>query len=454
MIFLGLALTAVLGWLALPRRLDAGPPGGLALGFLWASFGISVELFAFSLVGLPANPWLALAPWIAAAGWLTWRQRPRIAVDLTLGAGIAIAATALTLAVWLPYERMMPLTSQSWDAWAIWLFKAKAFFLDGDIGPYLSRSGEFTGQPGYPLLTPLYASWLYGLEGAVADQTVKVISPCYFLALLGAIWYLVNRLGRPLIAGVAVALCALTPAVARVAFDLAGYADTTLSAYFVAAAGLLLVWRRSGEPTDLAAAAMAATAAAWTKNEGQLFLVAFAVIAGLFLLKDRARPAAWAWLVAPPVLLLGAWSLTRSAYSVEAAGFALGIQFQMNLFKTALGSMLAKAFALGSFALAFPLALVAAAGLSVRKAPPPYWIPAVLIVWQFGGALLAYATGRNEIQWWLGTSADRILAQIAPLAVLSAAVAATLLPESPQSVGSGGRENAPSPQGKRRKRRK
>ena len=88
MIVLGLALTAVLGWLTLPRRLEAGPVSGLALGFLWASFGISVELFLFDRLGLPGNPWIALAPWIAAAAWLIWRRRPSLSLELSLGASL------------------------------------------------------------------------------------------------------------------------------------------------------------------------------------------------------------------------------------------------------------------------------------------------------------------------------------------------------------------------------
>ncbi len=455
MIVLGLALTAVLGWLTLPRKLDADPVAGLSLGFLWMTFGISVELFVLDRLGLPGNAWAALVPWVGAAGWLVARERPRLTFDFGLGAGVAAAATAAALLIWLPYERAMPLTSQSWDAWAIWLFKAKAFFLDGEIGGYLSRTAEFTGQPGYPLLTPLYATWLYGLVGSVDDQGAKLLSPCCFVALLGALWYGINRLGRPLIAGIAVAACALTPMVAGVAFDLAGYADTTLSAYFVAAAGFLVLWRSEKRPTDLIAGSLAATAAAWTKNEGQLFLAMFALIAAAELLRERASWKSWAWLAAPPAMLLGAWSWTRSAFGVEAAGFALGVDFQPALFAAAATSMVSKALAPGSFVLAFPLAAAAVAALAWRRAPAHYWIPSALLGWQLAGALLAYATGRNEIQWWLETSGDRILAQLAPLAILSAATAATLMPQSePPAPAEVQAEKAGNTGKKARKRRK
>jgi hypothetical protein len=56
------------------------------------------------------------------------------------------------------------------------------------------------------------------------------------------------------------------------------------------------------------------------------------------------------------------------------------------------------------------------------RPPAAFWTLPALVLWHLGGALLAYSTGRNDLAWWLGTSADRILAQIAPVALLCGAV--------------------------------
>lgn len=423
MILLGLALTAAAGWLNLPRRLETGLVGGLSMGFLAASFGLSVELFLFALVGLPFHAGLALAPWIVGAVWLTWRSRPTYRLWLDRGAWVALIGMGLVLALWLPMERAMPLTSQSWDAWAIWLFKAKAFFVDGDIATYLSRSGEFVGQPGYPLLTPLYSLWLYEWSGQVADQGAKLASPCYWLAALGAAWWVLRRLAGSTAAGIATTLIALTPMVQRTAFDWAGYADTALSAYFVAAAGLLVLWIRDKRTVYLAAGSLAATAAAWTKNEGQVFLAVFVVIAAAVLVSRRERLGNAVWIVAPPALLLGTWAAVRSVYGVEAAGFTPGIDFSAELFQTATTTLAAKAFAPSRFLLTFPLFIAAMALAAAQRASLDRWVPGMFAASHVAAALLAYATGRNEIQWWLETSADRVLAQIAPLAVTASAIA-------------------------------
>ena len=423
MVYLGLILTALLGWLLLPRRLQAGPAEGLAAGFCLAAFAVSVEMFAAGAAGLALSPWAALLPLLAGGVWKTVRRRPAFVFQLHPAQWAALAAAALALAVWGPYERAMPLTSQSWDAWAIWLFKAKAFYLDGSIGVYLDRSREFIGQPGYPLLTPLYATFLYGLAGEVADQSAKVLSPCFYLALLGVFHGVARHAAGSLTAGLATAILALTAMVQRVAFELAGYADTALAAYFVLAAGLLALWLRDQQPSDLIAASLAAPAAAWPTPEGQLFLLAFGAIAAWGLIRNRRPWTEWAWLAAPPAALLGAWSALRAAHGVEAAGFALLADFDAGLFATALRSMLRKAFSLTSFQLSFPLLLAGAAAGAAWRAPAWFWVAPALAAWQFLGALLAYATGRNEIQWWLETSADRLLSQIAPLALLTAALA-------------------------------
>ena len=423
MILLGLILTALCGWVLVPRRWQAHPLEGLALGFLLAAFGLSVEAFLLGIAGAVPNGWMLFAPWIAAAGWAVAKARPYLGGEFRALALLPVAASAAVLAVWLPYERAMPLTSQSWDAWAIWLFKAKAFYVDGGVTAYLARAGEFTGQPGYPLLTPLYTTALYALGGGVNDAGAKLTSPCFYLALLSAFHFVARRAAGFRVAAATTTMLALTPLLQTVAFDLAGYADTALAAYFVCAAGFGYLAMRDGERLDLAAASLAATAAAWTKNEGQFFLLGLGAVLGGWLLA-RKRPAVeWAILIVPPALLLGVWSLVRSSQAVEAAGFSVGLEFQPDLFTTSLRVMLRKAFTFNHFNLAFLLLPAGAVAGASLGAPRVFWMLPGLAVWQLAGALMAYATGRNDIAWWLETSADRLLSQIAPLALLTAAVA-------------------------------
>jgi hypothetical protein len=316
----------------------------------------------------------------------------------------------------------MPLTSQSWDAWAIWLFKAKAFYLDGGIAPYLQRGGDLANHPGYPLLVPLYGTFLYVLQGDVADQAAKFLSPCFLFALWGIFYGFARRFAPPLTALVFTLMLGTLPMLNIGAFALAGYADTALAAYMLAAAGFLCAWYRDGETLDLAAASIAAAAAAWTKNEGQFFLLGLFVLAGMGLLSRKAGRRAWAWLLAPPIITLAPWVIVRQVYGVEAAEFVPGVEFEASLFWTTLYTLAANAVDLNLFNLTFWV-LLGATGAAVKIHPPKaFWILPGLTLWHLAGALLAYATGRNDLAWWLGTSADRILSQVAPLALLSGAI--------------------------------
>lgn len=424
MIQLGLALTALLGWLCLPRKVAPSPIAGLAFGFGLGAFVVSVEMFLLATVGVGWNAWVLLLPLAALAGWKLTREKPSLEVSFHWADGVALVAVLAALWVWLPGERLMPLTSQNWDAWAIWLFKSKAFYLDGAVAPYLERSGEFTGQPGYPLLTPLYGTFLYLLNGGIDDYAAKLLTPAFFLALLGAAHSLLVRLASRPAAGLLTAMLALTPQLGRGAFAQAGYADVPLAFYTLCAAGFLTLWVRERNSELLAAASIAATAAAWTKNEGQLFLAAFALIVAAGLLRKKSPPIHWAMAFAPAVLLLGLWSIVRSSAAVEAAGFTPGLDFDGALFGRAAEYLTERAFTFSEFGLAFLLLPAATAVLLWRRRDWTSWPIVVLATAQLGGALLAYATGRNEIEWWLGTSADRLLLQVIPLAVLAAGVAA------------------------------
>jgi hypothetical protein len=272
--------------------------------------------------------------------------------------------------------------------------------------------------------------------------------------MLGVFYYFARRLGPVLCAWAFTWMLAAVPVLGLTAFELAGYADTTLCLYLLAAGGFLAMWINEGCTAGLIGASLAATAAAWTKNEGQFFLLAVLAVFAVSLL--RARAPVWQWLIAagPSIAVLAAWSLVRQAHGVEAAGFSLGLSFDPELLRIALRSLLSRAAQPGSFHLVFYLWVAALAGAWRLRPPRAFWILPGLVIWHFAGALLAYSTGRNDIQWWLGTSADRVISQIVPLAMLSAAWAGSLwmaaaennaTPAKPavNTVGSGRKDSRP-----------
>ena len=139
MIFGALALTVVAGWLLAPARTSAGVFPRACFAFGSGAAALSFQLFVYSLAGLPWNPLLLIVPWVAGAGVVLVRFRSKITAPKWRTPAwwetLLLLAAFAPIAVWGPLERLMPLTSQAWDAWAIWLLKARAFYLDGSIEP-------------------------------------------------------------------------------------------------------------------------------------------------------------------------------------------------------------------------------------------------------------------------------------------------------------------------------
>ena len=426
MVYLGLLITCLIGWILLPPKLELGFVAKLSFSFAAGVAALSVQMFAYGLAGLAWSTAGLLLPWAGVAALAAYRHRagllrpivpfraPKVsALDVPL-----FLLVLIPVLIWLPYERLMPMTA--WDAWAIWLLKAKAFYLDGNLSNFLGRHREFVNShPGYPLLVPLHATFLFVLQGGVADYAVKLFSPCSFAALLGVFHHFARRWAGNTVALVFTAMAAATPMLGSLAFEYAGYAGSTLSLFLLTAAGFLYEWYRDRKLLNLAGASVAATAAAWTKNEGQFFLLGVLLIATAGLLFRRQRVRAWLLVAAPPVAVLVPWFLTKQSYGIQATEFIPGLNLRWDLFLGSLPALLDKAFDTDLFVLTFVLFAATLIAAKPLGAPWRVWLLPALVFWQLLGALLAYASGINDIEWWLATSADRVVAQIAPVALLA-----------------------------------
>jgi len=417
MIWLALVFTVAVGRIAAPFWLLSFPVGAAML---------SLQLLLYDLAHIPWTRLTVIAPWLAAGGYYVWRRRPALSPP-AFPRWIewpAIAFAAVALFAWVPYERLMPLNE--WDAVMLWMFKGKAFYLDRGIAPYLARAPEFLGNAAYPLLVPLYATFLYLWTGEVADHAAKILSPCFYVSLLAGFYHLVRRFGSRPVAAIFTAMLAGLHIVDFVAFHYAGYADTAVAATVLLGAGFFYAWLRDGAWRDFALAVLYASIAAWAKNEGFLFLAGLGTLAVARLLWQRRWDwRYWAALAGLPFLAVVPWALARSLYGIERPGQLSGEIVQTNLasYWPTLKAVAQHAFALGAFNLVFPLLLAAVAlhrraGLDWRFLAVP-----ALVLWQVLGATLVYVTGPVSLQWMLGSSLDRVLSQVAPLALLAAALA-------------------------------
>jgi hypothetical protein len=427
MIWAALLFTGFAGWPLVRPWLKSGPVVAFCLSFTVGAAALSLELLLLNLAHVPWNRGTVIAPWVAMWGLYLWRHRPQFArPEWSLPQWLEWPALAFGLAVlaaWVPYERLMPLNE--WDAIMLWMFKGKAFYLDGGVGPYLARAHEFLGNPAYPVLVPLYATFLYIWTGGVADQAAKILSPCFLATLAAGFYYLLRRFTGRVPAAIFTAMLLGVQIVDFVAFHYAGYADTAVAACVALGAGFLYAGMREEEFGDFFLALLFGSIAAWTKNEGLLFLAGLGGIAAAWLLWRRRW--SWRWwvtLAGLPALAVIPWAVARGLYGVRAPGQLSGEIVRTNTasYWPTLQALVEHSFAPAVLNLVFPLWI--AALLFYRKAGLDwkYLALPLLVVWQLFGVTLVYVTGPVNLQWMIGSSLDRVLSQIAPLALLAAGI--------------------------------
>lgn len=149
------------------------------------SFGLGTSVIAFQLyiysrLGIFWSLFSLLLPWIIlGAGVFGWRKKrllPLYKIPKLKKADIAFVGLIGILLTFVAFESTLrPVVA--WDAWAIWLLKSKIFFLDGSIQIPIFRYVESS----YPILVSLMYTFLYVAIGYVDDRSVLLLSFAFYL---------------------------------------------------------------------------------------------------------------------------------------------------------------------------------------------------------------------------------------------------------------------------------
>lgn len=304
---LGIILCGGIGFfiVAAGCRLQSNPAAMMLKAFLAAGFGLGAFSVLFVLSQLIGVENFAVADLISLAlvviCWKLVRRRtgmnpiatvaahsvPRwLNTVLGLGFGLALCA-----AVYCAIRRAIALPNgEGWDAFAIWNLHARFLFRGGmgwrdGFSPLIPWS-----HPDYPLLLPAAIAHFWEYLGYESQAVPSIIGLIFTLSTAGvlfsALW---------LVRGRSFALLGCMTLLATPAFIEQGtsqYADVPLSFSLLAAVVLVclhdaLPGELSGRKGFLILAGLAGGFAAWTKNEGLLFLLA--VLSGHLLVSVRAR---------------------------------------------------------------------------------------------------------------------------------------------------------------------
>jgi hypothetical protein len=451
------ALEAVLlGGLLVWRFVDlrAIHPSWARFLLIWgagAPAGIGLTACLFFLCGpLLGAPRAAIVVELLALLWLGYLALRRRDIGDTapdrrrspLFVALAAAALLVTLSVVLiAFAAAWEANPHgAWDAWAIWNLRARFLAFDPALAhrAWSPELGAIT-HPEYPLLVSSFAARCWSFSGAFSPAAPAAASAVFFFGLIALAVGGIAALRSPVLGLLAGLVLAASPSLLHEVP--AQYADVPLACYFTGAILFALLDR----PIP---AGVFAGFAAWTKDEGLVFLALFLIAVCLF-----RRRFAWSAIAgALPVAAIVAGFklvLARGAGSLVSASLP-GASHRLadaGRYGTVLVAFLREFARLGAGWYHPLLPLIALAiGLRFTR---EHWRKAALSGGAAAALLLAYfgvyILTANDLAWQLDTSLARLLAHVWPLLVLTCFLALRA-PETAAVI-----ESAPTPKPRRRK---
>lgn len=310
----------------------------LAAGVLRAGIALFVGLAA-GAVALPPLLYIGLSPTlpvvlllgmlVLGAGVAVARRRPARPENQPVRIGLlgllVIAAPVALLAVDRVQTRIT-----SYDAWAIWMLKARLMYSDGgwflgalDHRAFALQSVAPPVHREYPLGVPaLTAAVMHGSRGNVPDAAL--LYPVLLAGFALVVWLVLRpRLSLlPLLAGLSLVLW--LPITRDLA--LAATGDLPVSVFFVAAVLLLGLWLAEETPGALPLAALLGAAALACKRDAIADCGVLAVIALLETARLRRPDMARRLAVALGLMFLTVvpWRVYVSAHHIRNQDVGIG----------------------------------------------------------------------------------------------------------------------------------
>lgn len=450
-ILLSLGLAGALG-AVLVEWLSRRSLGRLEVAALAMPVGLGVTSLLFTgALGAGAGWFGELALELAALSLATWMLRrsaaPRRAALALDGvwprdglerAALLLFVLVLGLAVAQVLRAMNVMVWGTSDALTQWLLKARTLSRGGADGlaslASPARPGWFHGD--YPLLWAASVARIWALAGAEPPVVPRLVQLVLWLSATFLAFAFVRARAGVALAAVAGAAVAALPALH--AWAARFYADAPLACLLLAGVVLLSAQleRRDDEPSLAALAGLLAGLAAWTKNEGQLFLVAVAValVVARQPVRSLLRFASGAAAPVVAVLLLKRLAPMNDLLAGRGGSSSPWLDGARHAeVWSAWARVLADGAAWGGTGLVVLLGVVAW-GLARPRPARRTWLPAVaLFAVMLAGEYVVYLGTPNDLAWQLRFSADRLFLQLAPAALVLLLGASTSSARAPAS---------------------
>ncbi|HUH96385.1 MAG TPA: hypothetical protein VLZ89_03445 [Anaerolineales bacterium] len=374
-------------------------------GFLFVQLALSAGLLTAALVRARKDFPLAL-PRI---------QPSRLQIILMAGVILPAVLSALTAVnVWAREPH------GAWDAWMMYNRAARFIYRDqaGWLGSF-SRQMDPIFHADYPLQLGMDVAWAWQAVGQETQRVPIVLSGLFMLGCAGLLGASLNLVQGPGQASIALILLLGSALIGNEGAS--QRADLPLAYFFLGTAVSICLYVRSKERGLLILAGFMAGLAAWTKNEGSLFvLISLPALFIAFFRQQPWRVLGWyvLGLAFPLIVVLGFKGLLAPPSDVLSSGLNRSIQQVLDLSRhlTILRSFGADVFTFGGWGIGIlPILLVYA--LIFKLAPAPDLRPAHVAI---GLALSLQALGYYgiylitpyDLQWHIVFSLGRLVAQL------------------------------------------
>jgi len=396
-----------------------------------------VSIFYFLGVTAGLNPYISLAiSAVASAAVVKWLNPPDDPVEaqpptawLRILFFLVLAVSSITfvgIAVKEPHG--------DWDAWSIWNMHARFLERGGSHWTAMFSKDLNWSHPDYPLLLPALVAQFWS---ALRTESRYIPIAIAFLFTFGTAATLIGTLRKlrgwdqAMIAGI----FALGSA-EMVAQGITQYADIPLAFYAVTALALLFF----DDVKSLVLAGAMAGFAAWTKNEGLLFVIAV-VVARVFArlrfgggLPALTREIGWMAAGAAPALATLAFFKFKFAPSDELvfnhkSGEIMARALDFGRYVTVVEAYVVELFRAGGFLIPGIIVLGLYAWLVGFKPDPRQRVGLATAIAAVTVTLLGdfavYVLFSNDVNWQIGTSLPRVFFQMWPAALLAFFAAAS-----------------------------
>ena len=328
----------------------------------------------------------------------------------------------------------------AWDSWAIWNRVARFIFRSGDDWQRIF-SGEFDWlfHADYPLLVPLTTAWVWDVLN-VETQRAPMIQAAIFLFLCGLLLFSALFATRSL--GTAcLATIVLLANPEYIGISSVQLADTPLAFFIAATAIIYVLYDKYRQPQMMVLAGMTTALAAWTKNEGWVFMAGS--LAGLFIISYK-NESAWrlaGWYaagIALPIAIVLFHKLvlapTNDIYDQSS------VEIMTKLFDFARYGMIAREFGVALFTfggwgfnapalLAYYIIMKSKSSDSTPLSRGVLTVVIILLV-QLLGYFATYLVTPRDLEWHLAFSLTRIIYHVFPTALFLL----FLVTDTPESI--------------------